>query len=567
MGIVLLGNFEVEQPTQAQAKALQRLVADLAQTYSIDLSRSLQFHGKTQSSPLIGHRDVLSTSCPGSTLYGALPQMRTNILERRLDAVVVFPVVPGGGASSSSSRPSGDVQQANIPRVAEGIGYIGRTSIALNPGGKQRLSFSYTAGKGGAYEGKKVADVRLSDPRIKLWVDDGVDQIPVRTGILLPYDLPAEETLTFQLIVQAPMDTGIFWMEIGGLRFDLSAFGRRARSGDFTNPFTGNPAMVVRTPEPKKSTQIESRVRPQSRQTSSSSSASRTSSTPTTPTLPTQPSAPPSSSPPNAIRIRLSIDPAPSIAFVDAGMMSDRPVNPGTTYSIVLKNGLCTINERGVTVMSDGVIRFRSLRSDMLTVQGVNGFNRTYRGVIECRVVDGSLALINELSLEDYMAGIAEEPDTEPYEKQKAFAIAARTYAAFYMKPENRKFPGKPYDGSDSPAVFQSYVGTTFTANNPEWFRAVKSSAGQVMTYQGSLIKPPYFSSDDGRTRSPSEAGWKNFPASEILQSKDDPWCKGLPMRGHGVGMSGCGALGQAKEGKSAEQILQYYYPGVRIGS
>lgn len=245
--------------------------------------------------------------------------------------------------------------------------------------------------------------------------------------------------------------------------------------------------------------------------------------------------------------------------------MSDRTVNPGTTYSLVLKSGLCTVNERGVTVMSDSVIRFRSLRSDTLSVQGVNGFNRTYKGVIECRVVDGSLALINELSIEDYMAGLAEEPDTEPYEKQRAFAIAARTYAVFYMKPENRKFPGKPYDGSDSPAVFQSYVGVGFTANNPEWLRAVRSTANQILTYKGVIIKPPYFSSDDGRTRNPSEAGWKNFPASEIFQSKDDPWCKGLPMRGHGVGMSGCGALGQAKEGRSAEEILQYYYPGVSL--
>jgi stage II sporulation protein D len=38
-----------------------------------------------------------------------------------------------------------------------------------------------------------------------------------------------------------------------------------------------------------------------------------------------------------------------------------------------------------------------------------------------------------------------------------------------------------------------------------------------------------------------------------------------MSLRGHGVGMSGCGAKAQAKEGKSAEQILQYYYKGVRI--
>ena len=82
-----------------------------------------------------------------------------------------------------------------------------------------------------------------------------------------------------------------------------------------------------------------------------------------------------------------------------------------------------------------------------------------------------------------------------------------------------------------------------------------------VLTKNGQLIKPPYFSSDDGRTRSPSEANWGNFPFSEIFTSKPDPWCKGLPLNGHGVGMSGCGAKEQALSGKTAEDILLYYYP------
>ena len=38
-----------------------------------------------------------------------------------------------------------------------------------------------------------------------------------------------------------------------------------------------------------------------------------------------------------------------------------------------------------------------------------------------------------------------------------------------------------------------------------------------------------------------------------------------MPLSGHGVGMSGCGARGQAYEGKTAAQILQYYYPGTTI--
>ena len=34
---------------------------------------------------------------------------------------------------------------------------------------------------------------------------------------------------------------------------------------------------------------------------------------------------------------------------------------------------------------------------------------------------------------------------------------------------------------------------------------------------------------------------------------------------GHGVGMSQVGAFGQALEGKSAVEILKYYYPGTEL--
>jgi len=60
--------------------------------------------------------------------------------------------------------------------------------------------------------------------------------------------------------------------------------------------------------------------------------------------------------------------------------------------------------------------------------------------------------------------------------------------------------------------------------------------------------------------------GWSTFPNAEIFASKPDPWCKGMPLAGHGVGMSGCGAEGQANEGKTYLEILRYYYPGTDIG-
>jgi hypothetical protein len=61
IGIVLLGNFEIEQPSQKQAQSLQWLLSDLARKYNIDVNNSVQFHGKKFVSPIVRHRDLLST--------------------------------------------------------------------------------------------------------------------------------------------------------------------------------------------------------------------------------------------------------------------------------------------------------------------------------------------------------------------------------------------------------------------------------------------------------------------------------------------------------------------------
>lgn len=188
-------------------------------------------------------------------------------------------------------------------------------------------------------------------------------------------------------------------------------------------------------------------------------------------------------------------------------------------------------------------------------------YNR-FRGNLEINNVGGEIVVINELPMEDYLRGLSEEPNDAPYEKIKAIIVAARSYAAFYTNPENRKFAGKPYDGSDDPAIFQKYSGYTYELRAANIAKAVEETRGEVVTYRGKLAKTPYFSQDDGRTRSAKEVfGWD----APYLKSVEDPYCEGLEMKGHGVGMSGCGSLGAAKAGKTYKEILKYYYQGIQI--
>jgi hypothetical protein len=110
IGVALLGNFEIEQPTQKQLKALQWLLADLAEKYDIDPSKEITFHGK-KTMPIVGHRDLLSTDCPGYYVYGAMSQIRTHVAQGDVDASVKLPKMIATTGKSSSSRKTTRVTQ------------------------------------------------------------------------------------------------------------------------------------------------------------------------------------------------------------------------------------------------------------------------------------------------------------------------------------------------------------------------------------------------------------------------------------------------------------------------
>ncbi len=186
-----------------------------------------------------------------------------------------------------------------------------------------------------------------------------------------------------------------------------------------------------------------------------------------------------------------------------------------------------------------------------------------YRGTLEVRQVDGELMVINELPMEMYLRGIAESLNSDPVEKIRTMAIVARTYARYYLTKEE-KFPGKPYHLDDDPDVSQKYLGYGFEARADNIVQAVEDTAGMVITYDGEIIKTPYFSSTDGTaTRSAYDVwGWTHTP---YLQSVPDELCDSDAFSGHGVGLSGCGTSAAAIAGKTFEEIIKYYYTGVDI--
>jgi stage II sporulation protein D len=124
--------------------------------------------------------------------------------------------------------------------------------------------------------------------------------------------------------------------------------------------------------------------------------------------------------------------------------------------------------------------------------------DRPYRGRIEVFTnLRGSLTVVNELGLEDYVRGVvANELSPGGYpaiEALKAQAIAARTYAL-----KNRgQFMSQ---GFDLLPTTRSQVYRGLTSENPLSSKAVDETRGLIATYQGEPINALYTSTCGGRT-------------------------------------------------------------------
>jgi len=198
------------------------------------------------------------------------------------------------------------------------------------------------------------------------------------------------------------------------------------------------------------------------------------------------------------------------------------------------------------------------------TVYNRKIFYCAYRGVLEYRYGQKSKMpyLINELSLENYMKGIAETDDNSAEGYIKAVLVAARSYAykniSFDPPTEKRLF--------DVFATTQDqlYLGYVSEQKMPRVARFAQETAGEMVTYNSNVVTTPYFTHTNGATKD-----WKNSAGK-----KDRPWLvsvkcvydKYKSMYGHGIGMSTHDALMRAtKDNWSYVELLKYYYTGTEV--
>jgi stage II sporulation protein D len=126
--------------------------------------------------------------------------------------------------------------------------------------------------------------------------------------------------------------------------------------------------------------------------------------------------------------------------------------------------------------------------------------NRPYRGSIDVYSSRGGLMVVNELFLETYLVGIINHEISSkwPGDAVKAQAVISRTYALYQIsKAKARMDPDQPYD-IEGTVLGQVYKGTG--AEDALAGKAVRSTAGEVLTYDGELALTVFHSNAGGRT-------------------------------------------------------------------
>lgn len=146
-----------------------------------------------------------------------------------------------------------------------------------------------------------------------------------------------------------------------------------------------------------------------------------------------------------------------------------------------------------------------------------------YRGRLEIvRQSDGAIAIINHLTFDEYLRGLAEVPRSWPYETLKAQVVAARSYGLYHLNHPTNASERLGYDicSTDQCQVYRG-VQVEQGAFGDAWIRAVTETRGRALLYNGAPIQAFYHSTSPGKTKR-SFPGGSPLPYLASVDGQDD---------------------------------------------
>jgi peptidoglycan hydrolase-like amidase len=147
-------------------------------------------------------------------------------------------------------------------------------------------------------------------------------------------------------------------------------------------------------------------------------------------------------------------------------------------------------------------------------------------------------------------------------------ALLVKWYTLFYLW--GNRHPSVPegvsYQAIDDPRLFQKYVGAWIEQTTPRWQQALEKTLKQVIVYDWYLPILPFFHCSAWFIRSGNERFWRT-DTPWLVSKLDLATCESGAFEWHGVGLSGDGAEKLAKKWALYQEILRYYYPGIKIAT
>lgn len=148
-----------------------------------------------------------------------------------------------------------------------------------------------------------------------------------------------------------------------------------------------------------------------------------------------------------------------------------------------------------------------------------------YRGTLILRLDPGqTLTIVEESPIEEYLEGVLphEMDPNWPLEALKAQAVVARTFTYANMGKFRK-------EGFDLTADTRSQVYRGMSAVNENVRAAVRQTRGEVLGWNGKLLRVYYHACCGGATTDAGAAWGDDGPASRPLRGVRDPWCAASP--------------------------------------
>ena len=200
-------------------------------------------------------------------------------------------------------------------------------------------------------------------------------------------------------------------------------------------------------------------------------------------------------------------------------VLSALPLFAADTIKVLIVNEIYS----KIPAKDEDIRKLGSMKGDLLVV------GSRYSGHIEIWKGSGGLYLINELPIEDYVKEVvvAEVGSNWEMEALKAQAILSRTYAI-----NQKNINGNSLFHITSSVLHQVYKGNNSDARVAY---AVEETAGEILTFNGSLIEPFYHSTCGGKTENPEDVFGKSYPYLKSVESNCEispfwVWDRKIPL-------------------------------------